>query len=46
MAVNGIHVEIFDQTGKELLNYYVGGVTQDERGTFFLKGRFISTLLP
>ena len=37
MAVNGIHVEIFDRAGKELLNYYVGGVTQDERGTFFLK---------
>ena len=37
MAVNGIHVEIFDKTGKVLLNYYVGGVTQDERGTFFLK---------
>ncbi|MBK9981247.1 MAG: hypothetical protein IPP15_02280 [Saprospiraceae bacterium] len=37
MAVNGIHVEIFDLGGKELLSYYVGGVTQDERGTFFLK---------
>ena len=37
MAVSGIHVEIFDLEGKELLNYYVGGVTQDERGTFFLK---------
>jgi hypothetical protein len=37
MAVSGIHVEIFDLDGKELLNYYVGGVTQDERGTFFLK---------
>lgn len=37
MAVNGIHVEIFDLKGKELLNYYVGGVTPDERGTFFLK---------
>ncbi len=37
MAVTGIHVEIFDREGKELLNYYVGGVTQDERGTFFLK---------
>jgi len=37
IAVNGIHVEIFDRTGKELLNYYVGGVTQDEYGTFFLK---------
>ena len=37
MAVSGIHVEIFDLEGKELLNYYVGGVTQDERGTFFMK---------
>ncbi|MEO6130399.1 MAG: hypothetical protein ABIQ02_01030, partial [Saprospiraceae bacterium] len=37
IAVNGIHVEILDRGGKELLNYYVGGVTQDERGTFFLK---------
>ncbi len=37
MAVTGIHVEIFDIKGEELLNYYVGGVTQDERGTFFLK---------
>lgn len=37
MAVNGIHVEIFDNAGKQLVNYYVGGVTQDERGTFFLK---------
>ncbi len=37
MAVSGIHVEIFDLSGKELLNYYVGGVTQDERGTYFLK---------
>jgi len=37
MAVTGVHVEIFDLDGKELLNYYVGGVTQDERGTYFLK---------
>ncbi|MEP6646970.1 MAG: hypothetical protein ABJC12_07765 [Saprospiraceae bacterium] len=37
IAVNGIHVEVLDRAGKELLNYYVGGVTQDERGTFFLK---------
>ncbi len=37
MAVTGVHVEIFDTKGNELLNYYVGGVTQDERGTFFLK---------
>ncbi len=37
MAINGIHVEIFDRAGELLLDYYVGGVTQDERGTFFLK---------
>lgn len=37
MAANGIHVEIFGQDDKKLLDYYVGGVTQDERGTFFLK---------
>lgn len=37
MAVNGIHVEIFNKAGELLLDYYVGGVTQDERGTFFLK---------
>lgn len=37
MAVTGIHVEIFDLGGASLLNYYVGGVTQDERGTYFLK---------
>lgn len=34
---SGIHVEIFDKSGNKLLGYYVGGVTQDERGTFFLK---------
>lgn len=37
MATSGIHVEIFDLQGKSLLSYYVGGVTQDEYGTFFLK---------
>ncbi|HEX5111750.1 MAG TPA: hypothetical protein VFV79_02810 [Saprospiraceae bacterium] len=37
MATSGIHVEIFDLEGKPLLSYYVGGVTQDEYGTFFLK---------
>lgn len=37
MATSGIHVEIFDLQGKPLLTYYVGGVTQDEYGTFFLK---------
>jgi hypothetical protein len=37
MAVNGIHVEIYGKDDKELLSYYVGGVTQDERVTYFLK---------
>lgn len=37
MAVNGIHVEIFDNAGAKIIGYYIGGVTQDERGTFFLK---------
>lgn len=37
MAVTGIHVEIFDLGGQKMLGYYVGGVTADERGTFFLK---------
>jgi len=37
MSSTGIHVEIFDLQGKPLLSYYVGGVTQDEYGTFFLK---------
>ena len=37
MAVNGIHVEIFDKAGSKLLGYYVGGVSPDERVTYFLK---------
>ena len=37
MAVNGIHVEIFDKSSNKILGYYVGGVTPDELGTFFLK---------
>ncbi len=37
MATNGIHVEIFDLRGEPLLRYYVGGVTQDEYGTYFVK---------
>jgi hypothetical protein len=37
MAVDGIHVEIFDRDGRELLDYYVGGVTPTELGTYFLK---------
>lgn len=37
MAVNGIHVEIFDLRDQKLLGYYVGGVTHNERATHFLK---------
>jgi hypothetical protein len=37
MAESGIHVQIFDRAGEKMLGYFVGGVTQDERGTYFLK---------
>ena len=37
MAVNGIHVEIFDASDKKISGYYIGGVTSDERSTYFLK---------
>ena len=34
LAANGIKVEIYDSKEKLLKAYYVGGSTQDERGTF------------
>ena len=37
MAVSGIHVDIYDLKGNSLLSYTVGGVTQDEYVTYFLK---------
>lgn len=36
LASEGIKVEIYDQAGKALKKYYVGGVTADESGTFMI----------
>jgi len=36
LAADGIKVEIFAKDGKTLKNYYVGGVTNDEKGTYFM----------
>jgi hypothetical protein len=36
LAAAGIKVEIYDRAGKSMKTYYVGGVTNDERGTVFM----------
>jgi hypothetical protein len=36
LAAAGIKVEIYDRAGKNIKTYYVGGVTNDERGTVFM----------
>lgn len=36
LAANGIKVEIYDRSGKNLKTYYIGGVTNDERGTILM----------
>ena len=36
LAVDGIKVEVYDREGKNLKTYYVGGVTNDERGTILM----------
>lgn len=36
LAAEGIKVEVYDKAGKLMKNYYVGGVTNDEEGTFML----------
>ncbi|MDO8367689.1 MAG: DUF4340 domain-containing protein [Saprospiraceae bacterium] len=36
MAAMGIKVEIYDREGKSLKTYYIGGVTNDERGTVLM----------
>ena len=36
MAAAGIKVEIYDLDGKNIKTYYVGGVTNDERGTVLM----------
>lgn len=34
LASEGIHVELFDRGGDKIKGYYIGGSTNDERGTF------------
>jgi Domain of unknown function (DUF4340) len=36
LILNGIKVEMFDADNKKIKCYYVGGVTNDERGTFMI----------
>lgn len=36
LAAAGIKVEIYDRAGKNMKTYYVGGITNDERGTVFM----------
>ncbi|MFN0036705.1 MAG: DUF4340 domain-containing protein [Saprospiraceae bacterium] len=36
LAAVGIKVEIYDRKGKALKTYYIGGVTNDERGTILM----------
>jgi hypothetical protein len=36
LASEGIKVELYDKKGKKLKVYYVGGVTNDERGTYMI----------
>lgn len=37
IATNNIKVEIYNQSGKKIRGYYVGGVTNDELGTHMIK---------
>ncbi|MBR9922714.1 MAG: DUF4340 domain-containing protein [Bacteroidetes bacterium] len=37
LAANGIKVETFDESGKKIKGYYIGGSTPDERGTFMIR---------
>lgn len=37
LASRGIKVEIYDKDDNELMSYYIGGVTQTEKGTHFYK---------
>jgi hypothetical protein len=37
MATKGIKVEAYNKSDEMLLSYYIGGVTQNEKGTYFYK---------
>lgn len=43
---NYIQVQIFDLQGNKMLGYFVGGVTNDEKGTYFLKEGSKTAILP
>ena len=36
IAANNIKVELYDQTGSNIKTYYIGGVTNDELGTYMI----------
>ena len=36
LAANGIHIQLFDKAGKIIKDFYVGGVTSDETGTYMM----------
>lgn len=36
LAGSGIKVETYDEKGETILNFYVGGMTNDERGTYMI----------
>ncbi len=37
LAAKGIKIEAYDKNDEKLLGYYIGGVTQNEKGTHFFK---------
>lgn len=37
LSAQGIKVEAYDKNDKQLISYYIGGVTQNEKGTHFYK---------
>lgn len=37
LAGNSVRIALEDKNGKDIMTFYVGGVTPDERGTFMLK---------
>lgn len=36
MAANGLKIEVYNPSGDKLKTYYIGGVTNDERGTVYM----------
>lgn len=40
LSTQGLKVEIYDRREKKIMTYYLGGTTQDERGTFIIRENF------